>query len=661
MTLGATLDSVAAGMTTLNYTEGGTLADSLTLLDMATAVAVNLKSDMAAVSVGSKAAASTLSINLADGVDIATSLTVAAATVKPATLNISTAGTTGSFVTAFAAPGATLNLSGTAALTFGTDLATMVKIADTTAALASVDATNLSGALKINLADHITLALTTKGGSAADTIVGSINVINTISGNGGNDNISLSTNAVDGNTLSGNAGDDTIVGGTGADTITGGAGMDTMTGGATGVNTFVFTTGDSTSVSTTWDSITDLKSTDKINLSGYGINGTNGVALSRMSGAKAADGTKDAYIDTSNQTLVIETSDAGGVVTTEKVSIGIAALGALTSNGSGVFTAGPVALSATNDSAGKLTVAGTPIGYINTTIIVDMSSNPPKVDLDGDGATTTTIPSEIIGTNGVTTLDATGLTALGVTVTGSTGADTITGSLTTDTVNAGNGNDTISGGDGVDTLNGEAGVDNITGGEGADTITGGAGLDAIVLTETTAAKDIVVTTIGVAYTTAAADTVTGFKAGSTGGTTLGDVLQIDISDSTAIASLGIVAAGDGATAIAGDLVIKTMTAGTGVILAGTDEIVVISGTLADSAALIASIGTGAGIITKSAANTTTNGLLVVWSDGTNTHVSTVADAGADAAMTSADLSVVDIAVLTGVLTGFDTTNFTAVA
>ena len=127
--------------------------------------------------------------------------------------------------------------------------------------------------------------------------------------------------------------------------------------------------------------------------------------------------------------------------------------------------------------------------------------------------------------------------------------------------------------------------------------------------------DIIVTTVNAAYTTAASDTVTDFTVGAAG-----DIIHIAISDSTANAATGIVAAGDGSTAITGNLVIEAMTAGTGVTLAATDEIVVITGTLSNSTALLASIGTGAGIITKSTINTTTNGLLVVWNDGTDTYV-----------------------------------------
>jgi hypothetical protein len=208
---------------------------------------------------------------------------------------------------------------------------------------------------------------------------------------------------------------------------------------------------------------------------------------------------------------------------------------------------------------------------------------------------------------------------------------------------------------GADSLTTGDNNDTITGGDGVDAITGGLGSDTIILTEGVAAQDTVVTTIGVAQTTALADVVTGFTAGVGG-----DILQIDISDTTAIANLGIVAAGDGATAIAGDLVIVGHTLGTALTLAATDEIVVVSGTAINAAALLTSIGGAAGI-TKSAANTTTNGLLIVWYDGANTHVSAVSDVGADAAMTTADLALTDIAILTGQVTGFNTINFTAVA
>ena len=62
------------------------------------------------------------------------------------------------------------------------------------------------------------------------------------------------------------------------------------------------------------------------------------------------------------------------------------------------------------------------------------------------------------------------------------------------------------------------------------------------------------------------------------------------------------------------------------------------------------------IATWGGTHATTNGFVVVWSDGIDTHVSTVVDAGTDAAWTAAELTVTDIVVLTGVLTAFNAAN-----
>jgi len=70
-------------------------------------------------------------------------------------------------------------------------------------------------------------------------------------------------------------------------------------------------------------------------------------------------------------------------------------------------------------------------------------------------------------------------------------------------------------------LVGGAGTDTITGGEGKDVITGGAGDDQIIMTETTAARDIVV--FEASATENGADTITDFAAGAA---TTSDVLDV---------------------------------------------------------------------------------------------------------------------------------------
>jgi hypothetical protein len=125
------------------------------------------------------------------------------------------------------------------------------------------------------------------------------------------------------------------------------------------------------------------------------------------------------------------------------------------------------------------------------------------------------------GVDGVfgTADDVTGAETLTVNATALTGGRSVvvTGGAGNDVVSAGGGNDVISGGAGVDSLSGGGGNDTITGGEGADIINGGAGVDAIILTETTAARDTVnVTTNGDAPRAAqtGVETVTSFAVGS---------------------------------------------------------------------------------------------------------------------------------------------------
>jgi len=191
-------------------------------------------------------------------------------------------------------------------------------------------------------------------------------------------------------------------------------------------------------------------------------------------------------------------------------------------------------------------------------------------------------------------------------------------------------------------------------GTGAITITSGAGADVISLGSTSVGfvhtgVATIVSTTGAAYTTALADTVTGFVVG-----TGKDILQIDLSDAGNV----LFAGADADTEIAGNLVIRAIAKDAATTLAAGDEVLVITGTFANEAALRTSLGT-TGVITKN--DTEAASLLVIWNDGTNTHVSAVADAGVDATMTTADLTVVDLIVLTGVLTAFHTDNLVAVA
>jgi len=381
----------------------------------------------------------------------------------------------------------------------------------------------------------------------------------------------------------------------------------------------------------------------------------------------------------------VETLNMGGFAGTMSIAnhtafTTISSVGAITLSGAGTVTASSAVLT-------YVLADGTNTWNASTTLALNALTGGSGADtfnfgLLSDNATHSFTTDAVAGGSGTDTINITGNIAFSQTLTNVSAVENIvfantttavtatmvvggsvTGGTTIDASSQVSGVATLSaaavaarvnliGGGAADSLTGGTLADTISGGAGVDTITGGTGVDAL---SGGSGADVYVTTVGVAYSTATADTISDFTVGVGG-----DVLQIDISDSTLIAG-GIVAAGDGATAIAGNLVIRSMTAGTGITLLNTEEIVVISGTLANSTALLASIGTGAGIITKSTINTTTLKLLVVWNDGTSTYVSSVSDAGADAPMTTAQLAEVTLVTLTGVLTAFDTTNFIAVA
>jgi hypothetical protein len=114
----------------------------------------------------------------------------------------------------------------------------------------------------------VTVGTVQNGGNGQDTLTGNAgndslnggNGEDTLIGNAGNDTL-IGGNGTD--LLLGNAGDDLLNGGNGCDTLRGGLGNDTLTGGYGGGDVFVFASGDGT------DTITNFQlSNDKIGLTG---------------------------------------------------------------------------------------------------------------------------------------------------------------------------------------------------------------------------------------------------------------------------------------------------------------------------------------------------------------------------------------------------------
>ena len=665
------IQGLGADLTALDAVNGGAGIDTLFLSTVAAAAtlsSVNI-TNIETLKFSSATAAHTATLAGLTGITTVENVGSSVALIVGA--GASSLATVGAVKVSGAVDNATTVVYQEAAVTGSTDAVTVTVNNATAAGTINIDTqtatATVAGAIEtVNLvsegsvANSITLVTNdTQGmgtlnisGSAAVTVAmsGSVTtdviVINAASATG---NVTVSAIGA-GNNFAGTAVGHTITGGTGNDTFVLGANYigaeatvasgtrDIIDGGA-GTDTVSMTIARAVAASTTAQA--NLTNVEGLTISDTLTSTTSDVNVTRFTGVTAV-----------NLSAAISADYAGTMTINSGTSVTIAANAIANSAATFLVGGTGVADSMTLNTAG-LDFLGT--GAETFTGIETLNINTGTTVVDATVfANVTTMTASAGGTTGIVATGVNALTFTGVVTAGSIDASALTGVLTVTATPANAIN--IKGGSAADVITGSAAADLITGNNGADAITSGTGADSIILTETVAAVDTITTTIGAAYTTAAADTITGFTTSSTG-----DILQIDISDSTATGTGGIVAAGDASTAIAGNLSIKAMTAGTGITLAATDEIVVISGTLADATALMASIGTGAGIITKSAANTATRGLLVAWSDGSNTHISKVSDAGADAAMTTADLAVVDLVVLTGVLTGFDTVNFVAVA
>jgi len=182
-------------------------------------------------------------------------------------------------------------------------------------------------------------------------------------------------------------------------------------------------------------------------------------------------------------------------------------------------------------------------------------------------------------------------------------AANMTGNLTATSANAAA---TIIGGSGSDILTGGAALaDSLVGGAGDDVLNGGAGAGADTLVGGTGSDRFVV--IGTT-----ADTISDFSVSGTNGT---DVIAISIGSdavSTIAGANAVLAAG--ATAQ-----IRQISSAT--TLAAADNIFVLTGTFANQTAMEASIESGgARQITFGGAPTTSDDILLLWSDGSNSYM-----------------------------------------
>lgn len=388
---------------------------------------------------------------------------------------------------------------------------------------------------------------------------------------------------------------------------------------ASGIETLAITTADTALTNTSAFKIAD---TGLVNLT---ITSVNNVTLTGLIGSATSGGTL----------LSLDTSASTGNLTfTEAVNNSLA-------------TGASIKLGGTSSSTNTVTTGAegaadviSITGGAGANVITTGDTGIYSVTLGG--------ATNVLNTN-VFTANAIGANNGSATVVGSGGNDTITGSANVDT---------LSGGAGADTILGGAGADIITGGEGADTITGGTGADIITLTETTAAIDNVIlaaATFGAVGVNTAADSVTGFAVAN-------DVFQVSITGQAG----SVVSNGNNGAVGAGASVVQHAAAAGAVAFAATTNVLILDVVYANAAAVRTAISAGGGnAVTQATSFTANSDFVLVWTDGTNSHISLVndANAGSTAAVELVDVTLTEIVTLTGTtsVAAFANANFTFIA
>jgi len=305
------------------------------------------------------------------------------------------------------------------------------------------------------------------------------------------------------------------------------------------------------------------------------------------------------------------------------VAIGANATGTLAT--AGIIATGTEALTITNAGASTTTTA------IQRITLADAAGTQ-TVTVSGAGNYTLgTVIADTLTTTGVTgTVSATlGNTSGGAAFTGGAGATTIVGTALADNITTGAGGDTV------------------TGGVGADLINVGIGTDNVILASSSLAGAL-------STVTSQADSITGFAFG-----TGNDVLQIS-------AGLGYTAEavsnGAGTAVANGNTVVVTAVGAEATTLAAGTNVITVAAAVANSTALLTLLGT-TNVVTWQSNPAAGTEILVVWNDGTNSHVGVIRDAdGADnVAMLAADLSYAELATIVGNVTAPVAANFTFIA
>lgn len=303
---------------------------------------------------------------------------------------------------------------------------------------------NSSGVATITNDDTVPLGDTLLGNTGNDTLIGGP-ADDLLNADGGSDS------------LLGNGGNDTLLGGSAADTLNGGDGNDSLDGqggpdvieSGNGDDIFVWQGSSSGS-----DTVTNASGADgvQVSLSGTANNVTVTQSAIPVDGTfgllQVTEGGATLTVDSSISQVTVNAGAGDDTVTVGDLDTLCRASLVIQGGDGNDF------LSALNSKTGeiRLRIEG---GAGNDTITGGLGND----TLVGDGGT-----DRIKGGDGNDQLE------------GGTGADSINGENGNDTLLGGDATDTLTG-DGSDTLNGDAGDDSLRGGLGGDVLNGGAGND----------------------------------------------------------------------------------------------------------------------------------------------------------------------------------------
>lgn len=276
-----------------------------------------------------------------------------------------------------------------------------------------------------------------------------------------------------------------------------------------------------------------------------------------------------------------------------------------TNSTTGVLTAGSGTLKidlAGSSAANAIQTSITTGLGVGTTIFTNNTIDSSVTTLDTSTTAATVDTVVVSGTKNMTVGTWTATAGEVMTASGLSGNLVATIGVNAATVIGGSGNDTITGGAAADSINGGSGNDVLNGGALADTVTGGLGNDRIVV-----ASSVTI------------DTVTDFSISGTNGV---DQIAFSIADILVLSA----PKDGGAVAIAAGTTVKSVLVSAAKTLVADENVIVLSGTFANAAAMEVAIESGGTRQLTSTALTAGDDLIIVWSDGTNSHVGGYNDA-----------------------------------